>query len=289
MRRVFFLRCALLLAACTGDAERPFSFRGITPGMSAQGFEAAAAAAGSTIECRPLEAPPVRAGQLCSSPDTSRSMLRVAGTVEAGLVPYVVVREALTSPAGYDRLNREWGLPDTAIGSARRWTSGRWMANADTADGILTVWLSDTATEALVARASARELWQMSGRDTLPYFSDEAAVLDSLGAALGGRPAPIPAAELTSKPSVRSCTNVSAPPRLARVDGVVIVAYVVDANGLVEPSSIRILQASHAGLVGSAAATVRSCTFDPGRRGTQPVRTLVTQRVTFRPPPPQNR
>ena len=109
-----------------------FATAAAQPGMTYESFEAAAAAVGSTLECRPLAIEPVTAGRLCHSPDTATSMVRVAGTVQGGAVPYVVVREAITSPAAYDRLEREWGSPDTAIGTARRWTNGPWMANADT-------------------------------------------------------------------------------------------------------------------------------------------------------------
>ena len=226
---------------------------------------------------------PVTAGRLCHSPDTATSMVRVAGTVQGGAVPYVVVREAITSPAAYDRLEREWGSPDTAIGTARRWTNGPWMANADTAADILTVWLSDTATEARIAVASARELWMRSGADTLPFYNDEIAAIDSLRADSVGRPAPMLANALSGKPSVLSCNQSPPPAHLAGLTGAVILAYVVDTSGRVEPGNVRVLQASHAGLVGSAIATIRSCTLRPGRSGTRAVRTIVTQRVSFRP------
>lgn len=274
---------ATLLAGCADRTERPFAFRGLAPGMSYETFEAAAAATGSTLECRPLAVDPVPAGRLCHSPDSATSMVRIAGTVEGGSVPYVVVREAFTSPAAYDRLSREWGAPDTAIGTARRWTSGRWMANADTAADILTVWLSDTLTEARMAIASARQLWIRSGADTLPFFNDETAAIDSLRSDSAGRPAPQLANTLSGKPSVVSCNQSPAPDRLAGVTGAVILAYVVDTNGLVEPANVRVLQASHAGFVGSAIATIRSCSLRPGRSGTRAVRTIVTQRVSFRP------
>lgn len=282
------LLCALLIAAlgaCADSADRPFAFRGMAPGMTFERFRTAAAAAGSlTIECEPFAVAALTVDRLCVSPDTTQAMVRVAGAVDpaGGIVPYVVVREAVTSPQAFDRLAREWGTPDTSIGTGRRWTRGRWMANADTAENVLTVWLSDTATEMRIAAASARELRIRSGADTLPYFNDETAVLDSLRAPAGGA-VPALASEVSRKPAIVGCTQSPAPGHLASVTGSVILAYVADTAGRVEPASVRILQASHAGLIGPATATIRSCTLTPGQRGGTSVRTVITQRVTFRP------
>lgn len=275
----------LLLAACGDSADRPFAFRGMSPGMSFERFRTAAAAAGSTtIECEPFSAAGLTVDRLCVSPDTIQAMVRVSGAVDpnGGVVPYVVVREAITAPQAFDRLAREWGAPDTSIGTGRRWTRGRWMANADTAAEVLTVWLSDTATELRIAVAMARELRIRSGADTLPWYNDEAAVLDSLAVPVNGV-APVAAAAVSRKPAIAGCTQSPAPPHLAGVTGSVIVAYIVDTAGRVEPASVRILQASHAGLAEAAAATIRTCTLTPGQSGGRPVRTVITQRVTFRP------
>lgn len=281
--------CALLaivlLAACGDSADGPFAFRGMSPGMSFERFRTAAATAGSTtIECEAFAVAELSVDRLCVSPDTIEAMVRVAGAVDpnGGVVPYLVVREAITSPQALDRLERQWGAPDTSIGTGRRWARGRWMANADTAAEVLTVWLSDTATERRIAAASARALRIRSGADTLPYFNDEAAVLDSLSAPVGGM-APVTAADATRKPAIIGCTEAPAPPHLAAVTGSVIVAYVADTAGTVEPASVRILQASHSGLIEPAIVTIRSCTLRPGQRGGRPVRTVITQRVTFRP------
>jgi TonB family protein len=213
--------------------------------------------------------------------------VRIAAAVNSGdsSVPYLTVREALTAPEALDRLEREWGSPDTAIGSARRWVRGRWTAAADTAVDILTVWLGDTVTDRHVAHAAAREL--IGGpADTMPVFNDDAAVLDSLLADTAGKAAPVAARDLTEKPVVRECSAESPPPSLAGVTGAVVVAYIVDTLGRVEPASVRIVQASHAGLMAAAIATVRTCRLDPGRRDGRPVRTALQQRVTFSPRAP---
>jgi hypothetical protein len=280
------LLSALLVAACGDRADRPFAFRGMAPGMSFESFRTAAASAGSdTIECRPFAVPALSVDRLCVSPDSIVSMVRVAGAVDpaGGSVPYIVVREAITSPGALDRLAREWGRPDTSIGTGRRWTRGQWMANADTAADILTVWLSDTSTEARVAVATARDLRIQSGADTLPYFNDEAAVIDSLRADSAGRPGPALTTMLSRRPAMIGCTESPAPPHLASVTGAVFIAYVVDTAGRVEPENVRVLQASHVGLVDPAIATIRSCILRPGERAGRPVRVVISQRVTFRP------
>jgi TonB family protein len=282
-RPLVLLVLAITMAACADRADGSFTYRGMTAGMTLQDLRVAAASAGG-IECRPLVVVGMPADLLCYSPDTSSSALRIAAAVNSGdsTAPYVTIREALTAPEVLDRLGREWGAPDTAVGTARRWSRGRWTAAADTAVDILTVWLSDTATDHHVALASAREL--IGGpADTMPVFNDDQAVLDSLLADTVGRAPPIAARDLTEKPVVRSCTAEPPPDALAGVTGAVVVAYIVDTTGRVEPASVRIVQASHAGLIRAAIASVRSCRLDPGRRGGRAVRTALQQRVTFTP------
>ena len=87
---------------------------------------------------------------------------------------------------------------------------------------------------------------------------DDQAVLDSLLADSVGRAAPVAARDLTEKPVVRSCRAESPPDALAGRDGAVVVAYIVDTLGRVEPASVRIVQASHAGLIPAAIASVQN-------------------------------
>jgi len=251
--------------------------------MSLEQLQLAAAGSGG-LECRPLIVVGLPADLLCYSPDTAVALVRYTGAVSTSdsTVPYVTVREILASPEAYGRLDREWGEPDTTVGSARRWNRGRWTVTADTAVDILTVWLADTVTDRLVAMASAREL-RGAGADTMPVFNDDVAVLDSLLADTSRGPAPLAARDLAEKPSVIQCSAVSPPETLAGVDGAVIVAYIVDTAGMVEPGSVRISQASHAGLIPAAIASVRSCRLRPGRLEGRPVRTALQQRVTFAP------
>jgi len=281
--RTVVLLVLALTTACADRADRSYTHRGMSAGMTLQDLRVAAASAGG-IECRSLVVVGMPADLLCYSPDTSNSAIRIAAAVNSGdsTVPYVTIREALTAPEVLDRLEREWGEPDTMVGSARRWTRGRWTAAADTAVDILTIWLSDTTTDRHVALASAREL--IGGpADTVRVFNDDDAVLDSLLADSIGRAPPVAARDLAEKPVVRSCSAESPPEGLAGVDGAVVVAYIVDTLGRVEPASVRIVQASHAGLIPAAIASVRSCRLEPGRREGRAVRTALQQRVTFTP------
>lgn len=285
MRTLLLPPALLLLAAACGDstAERPYSYRGVSPGMSATDLRAAATSAGiGGMECRPLTVVGLAADLLCYTPDSSASMVSVSAMVNSqdSVVPYVVVREGLTAGLGLERLEETWGAPSDRLGTARRWVRGRWTASADTAASILTVWLSDTATARLVAMATAAERYSAPGADTMPVINDASAVLDSLLAdSAGGRP--VPAADLDASPSVVGCTRVAPPENLAGKAGAVSLAYVVDSAGRVEPGNIRVLEATHGGLIASAIATVRSCTLQPGTTNGRPVRTLVQQRVSF--------
>src|SRR5687768_9779160 len=99
-RALLALLALLLLAACGDSADQPFAFRGMSPGMTFERFRTAAAAAGSTtIECEPFSAAGLTVDRLCVSPDTIQAMVRVSGAVDpnGGVVPYVVVREAITA------------------------------------------------------------------------------------------------------------------------------------------------------------------------------------------------
>lgn len=279
---------ALLLLAC-GDAARPaaFTFHGMAPGMNAAELRAAASGAGiGAMECQPLAVAGLAADQLCFTPDSSASTVNVSAMVQSAdsMVSYLAIREGMLNPGvAYDALTKAWGTPDTAIATGRRWRRGRWVASADTGEGILTVWLSDSVTDRVVALASQREQLKAAGADTLPYQADMEAVVNQLRSDTAGGGAPHLASDLRERPSVISCQPVQPPADLAGRTGYVVLAYLVDTAGGVEPRSVRVLQATHAGLGPAAAASVRTCRLRPGRLDGRPVRTLVQQRVTFRP------
>lgn len=228
--------------------------------------------------------PGVAANQICATEDSLAPVLRISAVVDtlAGTVPYLVIREILPTPAGYARLQRDWGPPDTVVATGSRWQRGPWVADADTAASILTVWLSDSATASRITRAMVAAARQASGADTLPVVNDAAAITDTLLAARAGEEAAVPVARLAGKPALIRCDNVSPPADLARMGGAVVLSYVVDTSGHVEPGLIRVVEATRAGLIEAAVRTVASCVLRPGRDAKgQAVRTLVQQRVRF--------
>jgi hypothetical protein len=276
----------LLLAGC-GDRGRSdsFSFHGMTPGMNATDLRAAATGLGvGAMSCSPFHIEGVAADLLCFTPDSSASTVNVSAMVQSAdsMVSYLAIREFMTEPGtAYDALTRLWGAPDTTIETGRQWQRGRWTATADTGENILTIWISDTTTAHLVALASQQAQLAAIGADTLPYTTDAVAVIEMLRADSVGHPAPQLAAELTERPTVLGCDRVPPPASLSGRSGSVLLAYVVDTLGRVEPNSVRVLEASQRGFAPPAAASVRSCRLTPGRKNGQAVRTLVQQRVSF--------
>jgi protein TonB len=74
------------------------------------------------------------------------------------------------------------------------------------------------------------------------------------------------------------------PPSLqsAGLEGRVTVRFVIDAEGRVEPGSIRIASAGHPGFEGSARETIRNTVFSPARVRGHAVRQWAQQAVVFR-------
>jgi len=282
---MFVLTGGVALFAACGDAggDDSYSFRGVSAGMSPEEFRAAATAAGTALECRPLARQVMVADSICATPDSAASMVRFSGVVNNGgaRVPYIVVREGVTSTEALGRLTREWGAPTLTQAGAQRWQRGAWVADADTAEGVLTVLLTDTVTAAQMATAAAAE--RKRGTDTLPAQADFGAALDELQRDVPGRPKPILAEALDRRPVVIRCDPAQPPPELAHLTGSVTVYYVVDTLGRVERDRVQPVHATHAGLIPAAVASVRSCTLRPGRQGRAAVRTIIQQRVTFRP------
>ena len=283
--RRFLLAAGVVLSAGCGDAGRDgsYSFRGVSAGMAPDEFRSAASAAGTALECRPLAQQVIAADSVCGTPDSASSMVRFSGIVNygAGTVPYIVVREGVTSEGALGRLEREWGAPALTQEGGQRWRRGRWVADADTAEGVLTVLLTDTVTAVQMATAAAAE--RKRGTDTLPAQADFGAALEELQRDVPGRPKPILAEALDRRPVVIRCDPAQPPPELARFTGSVTLYYVVDTMGRVERDRVQPVHATHAGFIPAAVASVRSCTLRPGRQGGAAVRTIIQQRVNFTP------
>ena len=67
----------------------------------------------------------------------------------------------------------------------------------------------------------------------------------------------------------------------AGLEGQVIVEFVIDTTGRVEPNSIRATESTHSAFEAAARAAVRASVFRPARLGTRPVRQLTRQTVRF--------
>lgn len=69
--------------------------------------------------------------------------------------------------------------------------------------------------------------------------------------------------------------------RQAGIEGSVIVTYIVDTAGHVEPSSIRIVSSDHPAFAEAVLASVGTAQFTPGRVHGRAVRVLVRQAIRF--------
>jgi protein TonB len=69
--------------------------------------------------------------------------------------------------------------------------------------------------------------------------------------------------------------------RDAGVEGRVMVEFIIDTLGLVEPGSIKVLKATHSAFSESARAGILAARFKPARLGERPVRQLSRMPVSF--------
>jgi protein TonB len=70
--------------------------------------------------------------------------------------------------------------------------------------------------------------------------------------------------------------------RLARVEGRVLLQFVVDTQGNVEPGSVTVLQSAHRLFDAPARQAILSCRYRPGRFANRAVRVRVQAPVVFR-------
>ncbi len=69
--------------------------------------------------------------------------------------------------------------------------------------------------------------------------------------------------------------------RSAGISGFVLIEFVINTSGRVEPSSIRIVRSSHTAFEGPARDAIRESLFRPGRVRGMAVRVLVQQQIDF--------
>jgi len=68
----------------------------------------------------------------------------------------------------------------------------------------------------------------------------------------------------------------------AGIEGRVLVEFIIDTVGHVEPTSLRVVESSNAGFEAAAGETLRRSVFRPARVQGRPVRQRAIQVVAFR-------
>lgn len=84
-------------------------------------------------------------------------------------------------------------------------------------------------------------------------------------------------------PELRQAPDLVYPPLLRQggVEGTVMLEFVVDTEGRVEPNTVQVVSCSHPGFQMPAVDLARRAVFRPGRVGGRAVRVLVRMPVTF--------
>ena len=94
------------------------------------------------------------------------------------------------------------------------------------------------------------------------------------------------AAEVDETPQVDNPANCQ--PRYpqvmqsAGIPGKVVMQFVVNTDGKVDPSSLKVMNSTHKAFEDPAKEALIKCAFKPGRSRGQPVRVLVQQAVAFK-------
>ena len=85
------------------------------------------------------------------------------------------------------------------------------------------------------------------------------------------------------RPERISCAPARYPDELrrARIQGQVLLRFVIDTLGRAEPSSLRVLRTDHPGFVEPAREVVLGCSFRPGELHGSRVRVQITMPITF--------
>jgi protein TonB len=92
------------------------------------------------------------------------------------------------------------------------------------------------------------------------------------------------AANITEEaPELRQTPELAYPPLLRQggIEGTVLLEFVVDTAGRVEPRTVTVVSSPHPGFEPPAVDLARRAVFRPGRVGGRPVRVLVRMPVTF--------
>jgi protein TonB len=81
-----------------------------------------------------------------------------------------------------------------------------------------------------------------------------------------------------------SCANPTYPVqmRAARMEGRVVLRFVVDTTGRIEPASVVVLQSTHQLFESAARRALLTCRYRPARFANRPVRVWVETPYNFR-------
>ncbi len=92
------------------------------------------------------------------------------------------------------------------------------------------------------------------------------------------------AAEIDDPPTMASRVEPRYPPVMqqAGIPGQVVLQYVVDTTGHVEPASLKVMKSSHKAFEEPAREALLKAIFKPGRSKGTPVRVLVQQSLSFK-------
>jgi protein TonB len=95
------------------------------------------------------------------------------------------------------------------------------------------------------------------------------------------------AAEVDETPQAMNeagACNAEFPPvmKSAGIPGRVVMQFVVNTDGKVDPGSIKVMNSTHKAFEDPAKQAMLKCPFKPGRSRGQPVRVLVQQAVSFK-------
>lgn len=87
------------------------------------------------------------------------------------------------------------------------------------------------------------------------------------------------------RPERISCPTLEYPrePQAADIQGSVLLRFVVDTMGYVEPLSVEVLSSTHERFERPATTVIRGCRFRPGRVRSWAVRTRVDMPIKFTP------
>lgn len=95
------------------------------------------------------------------------------------------------------------------------------------------------------------------------------------------------AAEVDETPQADNATgacNPKYPPVMqsAGIPGKVVMQFVVNTDGRVDPGSLKVMSTTHKAFEPPAKEAISKCPFKPGKSRGQPVRVLVQQAMTFK-------